>query len=343
MKNKIVKLFFIIISIGCFFNCKTESKNNDFSWDKEEEVKTEKVKETSKDKSQTDTAFEFEKENEPEPEETSYTELTGDPTFGIQVIDGSVLGKQSHVYDTDRQLLFLVATKLCKDFDYKNVFGEYRNGNLKNGKERVKIEHCCSALVISPYIEPMEYYLSLYHENKDVYAYKDNVFKLREIRENLEQEKRSAFEKLLTDVDSENLVSYKMVTSSIEGYDFETKQLKIKYYVSDNQQIGQSGIKAKLAAFPKRNYRYSSTHTYLLNMAESEAKALFEYYASLNEYSKNPPFKLVTKTTYKMGIPKLQKRPYNFESKIKTIAFYKLANGFPVAENKIAELQINYE
>jgi hypothetical protein len=344
MKKYIFKPLFITVLLVVFFNCKETPKNSDFSWDDNKKTETKNETPIVKEKKDKD-PFKFE-DKENERIETSYnklnTELTGDPTYGVQVIDGSALGEQTYVHNTDAQLLFLAATKLCKNFDYNKAFGNYRNGRLKNGKESIKIDHCCSAYIPSPYIDPMEYYLNLYHKYNDISEYRDNVFKLREIRESLETEKREAFKRLLDDVDTKNLVSYRLVTASIEGYNFNTKQLNIKYYINHSQQIGRSSTKAKLVAFPKSNYRYQSSRNYKLDMTENEAKALFEHYGALNEYSKNPPFKLVTKTTFAIGIPKLQKRPYSFETKIKTIEFYKMTSGYPIQENKIAEIQINY-
>ncbi|MEW4923527.1 hypothetical protein [Algibacter sp. 2305UL17-15] len=345
MMKTIVQIFGYLTVFILATNCKQKSKQDDFSWDDSTATETKKASTVLNNSKKNNDPFTFDAQ-EKKPVETLYnelnTEITGDPTYGVQVINGSDLGEQIHVYNTDAQILFLAASKLCKNFNFNSVFGSYRKGNLKNGKERIKIDHCCAGFIPSPYIEPMEYYLNTYYNYNAISEYRDNVFKLRDIRQSLETEKRAAFNKLLEGVDPENLVSYKLVTASIEGYDFNTKKLNIKYYVNHSQQIGRSNTKSKLTAFPKSNYRYQSSRTYQLDMAENEAKAIFEYYASLNERSKNPPFKLIVKTTYAMAIPKLQTRPYSFETKIKTIEFYKMATGYPVQHNKIAEIQINY-
>ncbi len=253
----------------------------------------------------------------------------------VQFINGTPISRLSSGYKIEEHALFLAATKLCWLFDYKETLGESRKGNYKNGKERIKITSCCGAFVPSPYISPFEYYYSLYHGNKDIVTYKNNVFKLKEIRENLMAENFESFKNIVQDAEVENLSSYTLTSSSIQNYNFEKSQLEIRYYINNNLKVGSSKASMKSSG---RRYR-SSSFTHLIDMTDEQAKAIYEHYASLNEYSKNPPFQLTTKTTYALGIPKIEKRPYNFELTIKNIEFFKTGDGYPEPSDKIGEIQ----
>ncbi len=331
MKQSLLKYQIVFTIMALMSSCKKDIKN-DFLW---ESVNTEdRTLETTKPK---DSDFEF--DTETEAIKTNQNDIKIKPE--VKIIDGTLISNNPYnLYDTDGQLLHLVATKLCWDFDYKKVFGDFRNGRYKNGKDPIKIDNCCSAFIPSPYIEPMEYYYSQYHNINDISNYQNNVFKLKEIRKNMLDENYESFKKLVMSVNPDNLVSYKLVTSTIQSYDFDKGELIIKYYINKNQRIGRSS--SSVIRTPNGNNRYSSSYSYLIKMEEKDAKSLFEHYTSLNEYNKNPPFKLTTKTTFSLQIPKLEKRPYPFESRINKIEFYKQGEGYPNEQDKIGEIQFNY-
>ena len=331
MKLHLVKYGISLILIILLISCKEEVKS-DFSWESDEKEQTKpKVTKT------TDSDFEF--ETEIKETKTSQSEINIEPE--VKVVNGTLITNLYNSYETDGQLLYLVATKLCWDFDYKKVFGDYRKGKYKNGKELIKIDNCCASFIPSPYISPIEYYYNQYHNDNDINNYQDNVFKLREIRKNMLTENYESFLNLVMSVDPNNLVSYALISSTILNYDFENGQLKINYRINNRQRIGRNYSNVKLASLNKNRYS-SSSHTYLIDMTEEDAKAIFEYYNSLNTYNKNPPFNLTTKTTYSLQIPKLEKRPYAFESRIKKIEFYKQGEGTPDDSDKIGSIEFNY-
>ena len=253
----------------------------------------------------------------------------------VQFINGTPIYNLSSNYNKEEHDRFLAATKLCWDFDYKEVLGTTRNGNYKNGKDHIRINSCCASFVPSPYISPFEYYYSLYHDNRDITTYKGNVFKLQEIRENLLKTNFESFKNLIQEVETENLVSYTVVRGSIQNYDMDKGQLEVRYHVNKSLRIGNSGS-AKVATSGNR-YRYSTTH--YIPMSKDQAKEIYEHYADINVYGKNPPFTLTTKTTYAMAIPKMEKRPYNFEVRLRKIEFFKTGDGYPEPTDLIGEIK----
>ncbi|MFX0556103.1 hypothetical protein ACOCEA_04865 [Maribacter sp. CXY002] len=252
----------------------------------------------------------------------------------VQFLNGTPMYDLSSGYNLEEHERFLAATKLCWSYDYKATLGETRMGNHKNGKERINITSCCASFVPSPYISPFEYYYSLYHGNTDIRTYQNNVFKLQEIRSNLLSENFETFQQMVQNAQTDNLESYTLCTSNIQNYDIEKEELEIRYYVSNNSKVGSSSAKVKSLAS-----RYQSSVTHYIPMSAEKAKAIYEHYASLNDYSKNPPFQLITKTTYLLGIPSVEKRPYNFEIGLRKIEFFKSGSGYPEPEDKIGEIQ----
>lgn len=252
----------------------------------------------------------------------------------VQFINGTPMYNLSSGYNIEEHERFLAATKLCWLFDYKETLGENRKGNYKNGKERINITTCCASFVPSPYISPFEYYYSLYHGNTDIKTYQNNVFKLKEIRSNLISENFESFEQIVQNAQTDNLESYSLSTSSIQNYDFEKEELEVRYYITNTIKVGSTKAKVK-----QIGSRYRSFVTHYIPMTAEKAKAIYEHYASLNQYTKNPPFQLITKTTYSLGIPTVEKRPYSFEVGMHKIEFFKSAAGYPEPGDKIGEIQ----
>ena len=172
------------------------------------------------------------------------------------------------------------------------------------------------------------------HSNKKIKTDQNNVIKLQEIRADLLSENFGSFQQIVQDAQTDNLESFSMTTSNIQNYDFEKEELEIRYYVSNNSKVGSSSAKVK-----PLGSRYQSSVSHYIPMSAEKAKAIYEHYASLNEYTRNPPFQLITKTTYSLGIPSVEKRPYSFEIILRRIEFFKSGNGYPEPEDKIGEIQ----
>lgn len=229
---------------------------------------------------------------------------------------------------------FLAAAKLCGNFDYKDELGENRYGNKKNGGERIKINSSCAALVPSPHISPFEYYYKLFYNFNEIANYQKNVFKLKEIREKLKLEYFESFNAQVMAAEPEKLVSYTLATSSIQNFDFDTGKLEIQYYLQNSLPIG--GANGKVAAMGRRNRNIA----HFIPMPEKQAREIYKHYTEINEFQKNPPFRLTTKTTYALSIPSIESRPYNFEIDIKKIEFFKAGNGYPEPSDKIGEIRL---
>lgn len=274
-------------------------------------------------------------EAEPQTENKAPKGTTRDNLdMDVQFISGIPMYNLSTGYNVEEHERFLAATKLCWSFDYKETFGETRKGNYKNGGERINIASCCASFIPSPFLSPFEYYYSLYHGNTDIKTYKNNVFKLKEIRENLVSENFESFKNMIAEAKTDNLESYSISTSTIQNYNFNTEQLEIRYYISNTKKVGSGNARVQAAG---NRLRRSVTH--FIPMSPKKAKAIYEHYGSLNEYNKNPPFQLITKTTYSMGIPAVEKRPYNFEIALKKIEFFRSSKAYPEPEDKIGEIQ----
>lgn len=301
---------------------------------------SENKKASSKPGEYTEKGADFFNQSLPEEDATSDKNMErDDASMGRPEIVPPLQNTREYVtHDTQEKDLFLAATKLCWNYDYQTVFGDFRKNNRKNGKERITIDNCCAALVPQPYISPLEYYYNLYHRDNAIVTYQNNVFKLREIRKALIEEKQESFKNLVMKSTPEEMVSYTMTRASIQEYDFSTGQMHISYTLSANPRIGRSVTQLRVKGLGKR---YRSSFSYDIAMTEEQAKKVYEHYASLEAYSgrKNPPFPLVTKTTYALDIPEVEYRPYVFEVKIKTIAFYRQSDGYPSESDKLGELQ----
>lgn len=319
------KYCLVIFLVVTLFGCKNNSKDTPLN-------KTDAAPTTVE--PNTDDAVEYEGKTAV----TDYDSTELETEEEIRFVNGMLIASSYDGRDVEGHQLFLAATKLCWNYDYKDVFGEYRKGNRKNGKERIKIDNCCAGLIPSPYVSPLEYYYSLYHDDREIMNYQDNVFELRGIRENLVSEKYESFEELVQSMDTENIISYSLTRSTIQSYDFDTGQLSIRYYINKNQRIGRSGTNAKVASFGNR---YSSSFDYLIDMTEGQAKDIYDHYANFDEYNsrKNPPFELITKTTYSLAIPDMERRPYSFKVMLKKIEFFKQSNGYPSESDKIGQLK----
>lgn len=318
------KILPLLMALG-FICCKDSKKSNTGA--------SEYDKLMNKDDIVLDEESPIQQDEEPKKDVVEGTAQTDFDT-DVQFLNGTPMYDLSAGYNVEEHERFLAATKLCWSYDYKATLGETRKGNYKNGKERINITSCCASFVPSPYISPFEYYYSLYHGNTDIRTYQNNVFKLQEIRSDLLSENFDSFQQLVQHAQTDNLESYTLCTSNIQNYDIEKEELEIRYYVSNNIKVGSSSAKVK-----SLGSRYQSSVTHYIPMSAEKAKAIYEHYASLNEYTKNPPFQVITKTTFSLGIPSVEKRPYSFEIGLRKIEFFKSGAGYPEPEDKIGEIQ----
>lgn len=251
------------------------------------------------------------------------------------------VNKKNNLYKQAQKDLYLAATKLCQDFDYKETFGYERSGygnyQRKNGDTKIVINDACAAFFPSPYVTPMEYYYKLFDNYNEIETYKNNSFKLKEIREKFNSKYQDSFNELLRTIDTKDVISYSIARATIQEYDFESKRLRLSIGINNDIRVinyGEGPV-ADVRSITKKSWQ-SLTH--YISMSEEEAKAIYEYYE--NRGDKGTPFNLFCKTFYELRKPQVQKRRnrFRFEAIIKRIEFYKEFDAEPLPSLKIGTL-----
>lgn len=323
-----LNLLFIICLFTVITNCKntsdTKEKVSDFSEKGEDFFNSSTIKEEDKD-SKPLTPNQKNRESANGTNNESTIEKTLEPI----------------IYDYDNEPLYLAAAKLCWNTDYENVFGYERvkvsfgGTEFKNGDEKIEVKSSCLAFVPAPYVSPMEYYYHLFHGYNTIQENISNVFKLRELRKELHEKEFENFKKKVFEIDTENVVSYTMTLATIQNYDFENNRLYINYSTQRNASVKR---KKTFATIQPLKEKRQISYAHYIPMKPEVAEAIYKFYPKYNSLYENPPFPLITKTTYALNHPEKQQRPYLFDIKIKKIEFFKKQGDEFIAENKIGEV-----
>jgi len=257
--------------------------------------------------------------------------------------------------------LHLAATKLCKDYYSETDLSEER----KN-KTSYKIEpesysrygcHVCVESLRFPFMNPLESFVHHFLKDKRIQTNKNNVFKLRTIRKDIEDKYRAEYNTMVDSIDTENIVYYQ--NDVITGYALETNELVISMH---NPQLkGLPNAKGKLIFYPELkghgindkgqlvNYISNMLAYFKIPMEEAKAEEIYNAYA--DHYHPNPPFRISTKLHYALRLSEdIKGSPRYYQVIFKRVEFflpgienlkkttYKVLDAAYKPENKIAEV-----
>ncbi|GAB5476344.1 MAG: hypothetical protein Mars2KO_44430 [Maribacter sp.] len=210
--------------------------------------------------------------------------------------------------------LYLAAIKLSSHFDYQEYYGDIRTNEFKTW------ENYCSKLVPDPYVNPMEYYLSIFEEDKRIQENKGNPFKLKEIRRS-QKKKIQEVKEMAAKVDTENLVFYKPDGYRLKSFDANTN----RFFLSGNYKI-DFDIMSRIyyLSLPIADIEPVDTNKEYFDKSGKEAEALFEYFEKTKAFESIPtlPTSLNAKITYSLKKPK-DEYDYRFIATVKKVELFK--------------------
>ncbi|MEM9884369.1 MAG: hypothetical protein AAF849_00640 [Bacteroidota bacterium] len=208
---------------------------------------------------------------------------------------------------------YLGAIKMCQNTNYQQLFGKYREmgSSLREGT-------CCTAMVPQPYIDPYEYYIEIFKEDRSIFMNYSNPFELQKIREDLEEEKALIKRKALA-IDANNLVHE--TTGAFVKYDVGSEELKINC--------------SSALSFPGGAFLRGLKGVDLVNLSgelsipldPKRAEKLFNYYKRNYATGKLIPFSpLNIRITYGLKFPERNTKFSNFDGIVKTLEVYPADN-----------------
>ncbi len=198
---------------------------------------------------------------------------------------------------------FLAASKLCLNEDYEQHFGEYRESTLTSLDGT-----CCTFFIPKPYINPYEYYLSIFEKEDSFILNSDNPFALKKIRSKMKRRIDNVKEKVKA-VDEENLV-YESVEISVDKYDFDQEKLILEKPISLNFNVG-IGVKV-----------INSNFSRAFPLAPKQAEKLFEYYTNNNIRVHTSKSTLRARVIFKLQKPLKNNFGSSFEAVVKKVEFF---------------------
>ena len=239
-------------------------------------------------------------------------------------------GQNIQIKDIDRVNIFnslnmdLATSKLCQSFlSDKNVYEERRNKSSYTTRDKKTDYSChiCAESISIPYIEPLEEFLERYLKDRRIKQNRTNAFKIRSVREEIDQKYRQEYEQMVDSIDTENLTFYKY--DLVQGYSFESNELSISLWPPKIKNfkiplLYEHGINSS-GKFVNNASGYLAWLT--IPMSEQRAKEIYDKYA--DHHSPNPPFAVSTKVIYALRLgEELNEKPRYFQVILKRIEFY---------------------
>ncbi len=210
--------------------------------------------------------------------------------------------------------LYLAMIKLCADFDYQAIYGDIRTNEYRTW------DNCCSKLVPDPFVNPMEYYLSVFEKDTKIHENKGNPFKLKEIRQR-QKKKIQEIKERAAKVDTENLVFYKPEGYQVKSFDANTN----RFFLQGNYKIDfELMSQVYYLSTPLIDIEPVDAAKEYLDKSEKEAEGLFEYFdkTKLFQSSQTLPAYLNAKITYSLKRPK-EALGFRFIATIKKVELFK--------------------
>lgn len=199
----------------------------------------------------------------------------------------------------------------CAEEDYDAFYGSQRKiGEMIYDKG----ENCCLKYPKYPFISPMEEYLAVFENEKDIRKYASNPFELKKVRAQL----KPRIEKLLAESKEQGHTDLPYYTDqgfNVQDFDFDTKELIIKNYY---------GKGLSFRADTKGNFSEGFDLTkaidgdYRIPLSEAKAEKLFAFFDKYSMIGKT----LFVKLSYTLTADDRKSKYGKFMATVTKIEFF---------------------